>query len=253
MKLHRLNGLILDDPSLYGEQSGYLCFVKDERNPNYWRGYVGQASKPRVRIQQHFDAYTDKKTHTLFYFILSKDRYFRSLSVAQLWSIPIDASEGDQVAKERHLLYNNLLEMVMCRAFQTLSNLSLREFFGDQELDQYANIGLNVLPPLFQGLKMPPTRKQTYYRGFNNSDDPQVRHWPSERARQRSLIEQSVRNLASMPCRFMAEDYMLAVAQANIEHPLLKSLEPFDGNIDIISLQSSYLLESLFGDTLAAA
>ena len=84
MKLHRLNGLILDDPSLYGEQSGYLCFVKDERNPNYCRGYVGQASKPRVRIQQHFNAYTDKKTDTHYSisFCLKTDIFDRFLSLS---------------------------------------------------------------------------------------------------------------------------------------------------------------------------
>ncbi|KAK2808610.1 hypothetical protein FQN49_008697, partial [Arthroderma sp. PD_2] len=35
---------------------GYLSYITDDRNPGYWRPYVGQSNDPRRRIGEHIKA-----------------------------------------------------------------------------------------------------------------------------------------------------------------------------------------------------
>ncbi|KAJ9324384.1 hypothetical protein DTO027B5_4235 [Paecilomyces variotii] len=147
-----LDDIRCSDPAHWPAHSGYLSYVKDLRNSQYWRAYGGQSSKPAHRIKQHMDAYFKRDQSTLHYYILSKARSHRSMGFIPLWSIPLSDSDASETC--RHLLLSNVLEMVMCRAFQTLSNAALQKFFGDADKSEYANVGLNILPPLLQGLEV---------------------------------------------------------------------------------------------------
>ncbi|RWQ93316.1 hypothetical protein C8Q69DRAFT_446810 [Paecilomyces variotii] len=213
------------DPAHWPAHSGYLSYVKDLRNSQYWRAYVGQSSKPAHRIKQHMDAYFKRDQSTLHYYILSKARSHRSMGFIPLWSIPL--SDSDESETCRHLLLSNVLEMVMCRAFQTLSNAALQKFFGDADKSEYANVGLNILPPLLQGLEV----------SFEDSPDPQVQQWPKVRQEQLHSFIRSSNNLERRIQRKVNGDYYkIALAKAIEGYDLPNPIQDF-AEINLVSSQ----------------
>jgi len=167
-----------DIGSSWPAYSGYLDYIKDDRNKDYWRPYVGQTSNPAKRINKHFEAFKRAKNQPLHYFIASKGRGHRSMNVIRLWSLP----NGDCINDgQSRILLSNILETVMCRAFQSLPRTVLQEFFGDQE---FATTGLNIVPPLFQGFRLDVSKRQRYCISCLDSMDEQIREWSDGRRNQ---------------------------------------------------------------------
>ncbi|KAJ9366058.1 hypothetical protein DTO282E5_9258 [Paecilomyces variotii] len=230
-----LDDIRCSDPAHWPAHSGYLSYVKDLRNSQYWRAYVGQSSKPAHRIKQHMDAYFKRDQSTLHYYILSKARSHRSMGFIPLWSIPL--SDSDESETCRHLLLSNVLEMVMCRAFQTLSNAALQKFFGDADKSEYANVGLNILPPLLQGLEVSRSTRRLYTKGFEDSPDPQVQQWPKVRQEQLHSFIRSSDNLGRRIQRKVNGDYYkIALAKAIEGYDLPNPIQDF-AEINLVSSQ----------------
>jgi len=75
------------------------------------------------------------------------------------------------LAKERYRFIKNVLETTFCRAFQSLPGPILTTFFGPGE---YANVGLNNLPPLFEGRDIPAfirSKYSEYHRDYADLDN----------------------------------------------------------------------------------
>jgi hypothetical protein len=60
------------DQLAWPDHSCYLIYLKDTRNDNYWRSYVGQSSKYDQRIRQHYEAYIHQDKKTLHYLFIPK-------------------------------------------------------------------------------------------------------------------------------------------------------------------------------------
>jgi hypothetical protein len=77
------------------------------------------------------------------------------------------------------------LEMMFCRAYESLPNQTLAEYFGTALCGQYAGTGLNVLSPLLQPVDfflLESSRKQHRSR-LASSSDPEVASWPVVRSK----------------------------------------------------------------------
>lgn len=75
------------------------------------------------------------------------------------------------------LVFENLLEMIMCRAFHSLPPSSLEEIFGPYPEGQYSGIGLNVMPPLLQGRFLSPYSRHKVVQLLSDSPDHDIREW----------------------------------------------------------------------------
>jgi hypothetical protein len=106
--------------------AGYLDFVTHIQSFDYWRPYVGQAGQPRYRLPQHNAANRNGFEESLHYWIIKQGCGSRRANFIRLWCVPFPA-RTDAMVK---LVFENFLEMIMCRAFQSLPSLTLEEIFG---------------------------------------------------------------------------------------------------------------------------
>ncbi|KAF4186711.1 hypothetical protein CNMCM7927_005255 [Aspergillus lentulus] len=162
---------------VWEKDNGYLSFVTDDRNAAYWRGYVGQSENPRNRIMQHLRAIINSEQSTLHYYIVAKGAGHRAINFMKLWTLVWP----DHVNKHIPMVFANILEMFMARCFQTLAPGILEEYFGKGE---YSGTGLNVVPPLLQGVSLSPGARYTYSLQLEDSPDREIR-WPQYRLKRR--------------------------------------------------------------------
>jgi hypothetical protein len=68
------------------------------------------------------------------------------------------------------------LEMMFCRAYESLPNQTLAEYFGTALYGQYARTGLNVLSPLLQpvNLSLLESSRTQHRSRLSSSLDPKV-------------------------------------------------------------------------------
>ena len=138
------------------ESGGYVDGVVDDRDSDYIRFYCGQSGRLVARIQvDHSEAIRAGHISSLHYFVLARGLGYRSGEFLCLWSsLPLSkisggsATEAQKLARVRCRLMENVLEMTFCRACWSLSGFVFTAFFGPGE---YANVGLNNLPLLFEG------------------------------------------------------------------------------------------------------
>lgn len=164
-----------------------MDYVTDDRNPEYWRPYVGQASDPAIRISQHLNASEKNRNNTLNYYIVSEGEGFRAMNYIRLWSLSHSITIDGSTNESRTLL-NNILETVMCCAFQPLPSSEVGRVLGKGD---FATTGLNILPPLLQGIKLDIPARVERIKKCSNSIDEQIRRWPQERKRQRDQSRSS--------------------------------------------------------------
>ena len=134
---------------------------------------------------------------TLHYYVLSRGTGYRTARFIRLWNL--DNPEVDDETDQK--LMHDILEMVFCRVFQTLPAKVLGTYFdGLSEGQAFANVGLNVMPPLFQSVGLGEHDRQRILQLLLESPDPEVRGWLARRAaeapRHASLLssaKQSVR------------------------------------------------------------
>ena len=79
--------------------------------------------------------------------------------------------------KDFCMLLNNILEMIMCRAFQSLPGLLIEEYFGLLPNSQgYSNLGLNIIPPLIQGQRLDPHKRHSFTLQLTVSKDTEIQN-----------------------------------------------------------------------------
>ena len=157
--------------ALWRRNSGYLDFVLDDRNSAYWRAYVGQSSNPIQRMGQHIRCIRDCERESLHYYIIWMGAPFRSANFIRLWSIPYIAMD----LPELQLICQNIIELAMCRAFQSFPPSSLTQIFGEDAGNPYTCVELNIVSPLFQGLNLQKEVCQYFTRQIKSSPDPEIR------------------------------------------------------------------------------
>ncbi|GIK02209.1 hypothetical protein Aspvir_006258 [Aspergillus viridinutans] len=217
-----------DGADLWRTNSGYLDFVLDDRKEDYWRAYVGQSNNPMLRISQHIRNIRDRKRDSLHYYIIWKRDHFRSANFIRLWSIPYIAMDSPEL----QLIAQNILEVGMCYAFQSLPPATLERIFGKVVDSPYAGVGLNVVSPLFQGSNLRVEARHHFSQQVAGSQDPEIRDWPAFRARERAKEEKDEkegRAFTKLPKQMMSlEDVNRALASAIAAEPDLSHLQPPD-------------------------
>lgn len=102
------------------------------------------------------------------------------MNFLKLWSIyDIDSLDGESA-----VIFPNILEMSFSVAFQSLPLDAVMNFYGLNP-KEYSNMGLNVLPPLLQGINLQSHIRQVYTTPVADSLDPQIRSWPTFREENR--------------------------------------------------------------------
>ena len=121
----------------------------------------------------------------------------------------------------------------MTRVFQSLPPRSLHALFG---LGTYAGVGLDVVPPLFQGISLIPAICQSFMVELERLSDADIRSWSEFRKAQ--LLE-NPRTAAYYRClpRMTKSQYQKILR------------EMFGGN-DFTSDQNQYLTSSLTKDDI---
>ena len=105
---------------------GYCNFVSDDRDDQYLRFYIGQATVLVFRIYYHSLAILKGKADTLQYYILQLGNGSRTANFLLLWDLLV---EVQRVPQHRSLM-QNFLQMLFCRVFESLPGSILHEFFG---------------------------------------------------------------------------------------------------------------------------
>lgn len=152
------------------EEGGYVDGVVDLRDPQYIRYYVGQSIRLPIRLAiEHPKYIRNGDTRSLHYFVLARGRGQRSAQFLRLWhSTNLTTASGNPA---RRLLLRNILEMSFCRFFESLPTAVLTQFFGPAK---YSNVGLNNLPPLFEGRNIPSFLRAGYLEHHRESLDPDI-------------------------------------------------------------------------------
>ncbi|EON98189.1 hypothetical protein UCRPA7_6325 [Phaeoacremonium minimum UCRPA7] len=123
----------------------------------------------------------------------------------------------------------NVLEMTFCRAFQSLPGCVLTDIFGPGD---YSDVGLNNLPPSFEGRNVPAhlrTKNTGYHR---QSPDVDIASFPD--ARKKQLLDK--RNTLRRPAALLKADYLQAMEQVAEEANLsLKGFFHFSESLEKVS------------------
>jgi hypothetical protein len=148
------------------------------------------------------------KHHTLHYYVVWKGQGHRSANFLLLWKLKSYLGTNEGVVT----VYNNILEMFMCRVFQSLPFNTLKRYSGINQ-EEHPTLGLNIVPPLLQSRKLSSSVRHLFNCELQNSPDQDVREWPSVRESMREPSQYALTNRPSLSvetCRSALRD---AVAQ----------------------------------------
>lgn len=141
----------------------------------------------------------------------SKGQGHRTYNFVHPWTIQAARLGSDWYDETIIQLIRNVLEMAMCKAFQSLSSNLLVKYFGS-ERSQHGMFGLNIVPPLlYQGISLGLEVRKSFVIYLQNSPDPAIRMWPSIRA---DRIYSDTTPTTYRPLNTL-EDYMEALLEAS--------------------------------------
>ncbi|ODA80442.1 hypothetical protein RJ55_03400 [Drechmeria coniospora] len=245
--------VLRDEP--WPQAGGYVDGVVDNRQSDYIRFYVGQSRRLAARIAiEHSGEIRNRNMNTLHYFVLAQGHGHRSARFLRLWTAPSlelaeSSTEDDRIlATARYRLLQNVLEMTFCRCFGSLPGRVLAGFFGPGD---YANVGLNNLPPLFEGCNIPAFIRHKYSQYHQESPDPDISGFAQSR-KSHLAIKRNTRRFSG---GLLKADYLQAMEQlaskANLDPtccvPCQESFElstaPADVEVAIQELDTMAALE----------
>ncbi|KGO39200.1 hypothetical protein PEX1_063420 [Penicillium expansum] len=164
--------------NLWSPNGGYVDIVTDSRNHEYWRAYPGQSKEPPNRIKIHNRAILRGSRSTLHYYVIAQGQGYRAANWLKLWEVPTDT----QLSCTSRAVALNVLEMTMCRAFQSLPGSILEAYYGPKEDGKsYSDLGLNIIPLVLQGLSLGPSVRKSFSLSLEKSPDPDINGWPQFR------------------------------------------------------------------------
>uniref|UniRef100_A0A093V5P7 Uncharacterized protein n=1 Tax=Talaromyces marneffei PM1 TaxID=1077442 RepID=A0A093V5P7_TALMA len=153
LRLLQLENLQSESSINWEVDGGYLDFITDDRNPAYFRSYVGQSNFPKRRENYHINAILANYDSALHYHVPIKGYGHRHPNFIQLWKTGPD-QVGEFYDQTLLILVKNILEMVPCMAFQTLPPTILKEYFEPENVQNSTMLGLNIVPPLYQTVSL---------------------------------------------------------------------------------------------------
>ncbi len=143
--------------------------------------------------------------------------------------------KDEECMKEVHMLLSNILEMIMCHAFQSLLRFLIKEYFGLlPDGQEYSNLGLNIVPSLIQELRLDPHKRRTFTLHLTVSKDPEIQNWPAMRSQQQHIFHKSVAKKSFS--LLTQENYQRAVQSALAEK---RTFTHFTFVGDVLTLMNS--------------
>lgn len=214
-----------------------MDIVTDSRNNEYWRAYPGQSRDPAGRIKIHNRAILRGSKSTLRYYVIAQGQGYRTANWVKLWELP----EDNRLSSTSQAVALNILEMTMCSAFQSLPGSTLEAYYGPNKDEKpYSNLGLNIIPPVLQGLSLGPSVRKSFSIGLEKSTDPDINGWPQFRHEYGKRVEKSNINFrrpllrsAEFRARFQDAIQHLQISQSFcgsecLSHPALNKPELLD-------------------------
>lgn len=200
----------------WSDCAGYLNVIEDLRNSQYMRFYVGQTIETRRRIPFHVSQILKSSSDSLHYFICSHGGGQRIAKFLKLWEFrEIDSADTEDGA----LL--NILEMAFCRAFQSLPANVLEEYFDAPPEDGFANVGANVIPPLYQSSRLSEGKRLRFVVDLSTSSDPEIPKWFNTRC-----SSEAKRSMAAAK-DLLGPHYLQAFAEATASIPAALDIKLF--------------------------
>ncbi|KAE8367186.1 hypothetical protein BDV27DRAFT_155154 [Aspergillus caelatus] len=220
--LHAIRHKQASNPSTWEvPHRGYLDFVTQALLPTYLRNYVGQSNKPKLRIPQHIRETLAGSRRSLHYYIINNDgECSRHTKFIRLWTIPFPPRTDTIIT----LVLDNFLEMVICRAFQSLPVSSLEEIFGPCPEGQYFEIGLDVISPLLQGRFLSPFSRHKVVQLLSDSPDHEIREWALHRNSENHQLRRTL-NSGELPA--------ISTSSSLEEAPLIQASEHIWGPLQV--------------------
>lgn len=151
---------------------GYMSYVTDDRNRQYFRIYIGQSETGPRRIADHSEAIRSSHHDTLHYYIPYVGLGNRTVNFLHLWSL-LDSDEDQSWNRFRQ----NALEYFFCFIFQTLPWKTFVCHFPSCKYSPFSHLGLNVLSPLHQGTDASAQVRINARNNLKDSDDPEIKGW----------------------------------------------------------------------------
>ncbi|KIW75182.1 hypothetical protein Z517_11955 [Fonsecaea pedrosoi CBS 271.37] len=192
-----------DDPVLFECDGGYMDYITDTRNHEYFRMYIGQGQAIKVRVSEHKESIAWGDITSLHYYILTGGQ-FRTTNFIRLYrllpnSFLIKKNMRNEKVEQLNEVRRTLLELLMTLAFQTLPATELQQW----------------LPMINKGGVVHNDR-QSSREQLRLSQDPQLASWPDVRAQQiRDRKKQQSSNLGSYPKLYQMGDIVRAAIEDN--------------------------------------
>ncbi|KAK5989967.1 hypothetical protein PT974_08230 [Cladobotryum mycophilum] len=160
LTVRRLHEVRMKQHQPWRKDIGYMDYITDDGNHDYFRIHVGQARDGEKRIlNNHSLSILSGHHDTLHYYIIWLGMGNRNTNFMRLWSI-LNATGDEEWSSFRR----NVLELMFCFAFQTLPPSELHHHFGGAAGGHsHQTLGLNVLSPLFQN-SSPTAAHRTFAR-----------------------------------------------------------------------------------------
>jgi hypothetical protein len=76
--------------------------------------------------------------------------------------------------------------MVLCKEFQSLASSILQWYFNLDDSESSTMLGLNIVPPLYQGVSLGKGIQRTFTLCCQDSVDSDIKEWPSIRSKQKT-------------------------------------------------------------------
>lgn len=176
------------------------------------RFYVGQTTQSRRRIPDHIKNIKLCSTETLHYYICVRGEGKRKARFIKLWDLHSEEeSYGMTAGADGGII--NILEMAFCFAFQTLPAKLLEEIFGPSPGAGYANVGLNIMPPLLQSRYLSSARRLPFVIHLSTSPDPELTQWLADRG----SLNSNSRKTTALSSNLLGPNYNDVLSKA-LEH-----------------------------------
>lgn len=192
--------------------TGYCDYITDDRDPDYFRLYIGQTNNSVRRVVlTHAQCILRGEYSSLHYFILWMGNGHRAANFLRLWSF------SQQADSESSQLRNNILESLFCRAFGSHYG-SLAPEVDDSPAG--TGFGLNIMSPLLQNVRMASYDRALYVPAIKKSGDPQIRAWLNFRqevkAKQKARFQRPI---------WSKDDYRRALQESIQDDAEFKAIE----------------------------
>jgi hypothetical protein len=145
---------------------------------------VSHNDYPKCQKEIHTGSIIANENTALLYYVVIKGGGHRSINFLHHWAVDPVRLGGVFYGKKLIQIAKNILEMVFCNAFQSLDPRILQKYFNLDDSESSTMLGLDILPPLYQGVSVGGEARKAFTLHCQTSVDSDLKEWPSIRSKQ---------------------------------------------------------------------